>query len=202
MMPFCICGEVYNNEIRDLLTFDPAGMKHDVYTSEDGSMEVTSVSTKLIHSVEDLIHFVHHGLTHRHEDSTLVHDHSSRSHLVVTLTVTGIPTPTKMGTNRSGEEIVKTKLQLVDLAGSECVETLQCLGFGSRARQVQRGPVKRRPSYWRPTSGGGSRSPVVTSTRRSHSLTSIHREHSLEVTTPNRLLYSEGNRFGYRGAPP
>lgn len=38
--------EVYNNEIRDLLTFDPAGMKHDVYTSEDGSMEVTSVSTK------------------------------------------------------------------------------------------------------------------------------------------------------------
>ncbi|XP_071818746.1 kinesin-like protein KIF25 [Apostichopus japonicus] len=267
--------EVYNNEICDLLTVDPAGMKHDVYTSDDGSMEVTSVSTKLIHSVEDLIHFVHHGLTHRHEDSTLVHDHSSRSHLVVTLTVTGIPTPTKMGTNRSGEEIVKTKLQLVDLAGSECVgvsgvkgtalreasfinrslsaladvlsalaeqrphipyrnsrlthllqdsiggdakllviccvsptrrflsETLQCLGFGSRARQVQRGPVKRRPAIGgTPVGGGGSRSPVVTRTRRSHSLTSIHREQSLEVTTPNRLLYSEGNRFGYRGAPP
>lgn len=40
--------EVYNNEIRDLLTFDQSGVKHDVYTSQDGSMEITSVSTKSV----------------------------------------------------------------------------------------------------------------------------------------------------------
>ncbi|PIK47983.1 Kinesin-like KIF25 [Apostichopus japonicus] len=178
-----------------------------------------------------------------------------------------------MGTNRSGEEIVKTKLQLVDLAGSECVgvsgvkgtalreasfinRSLSALAdvLGALAEQRPHIPYRnsrlthllqdsiggmpsyssyvasllhvvslrdssmprlwiqgkagttwaseKKASYWRPTSGGGSRSPVVTRTRRSHSLTSIHREHSLEVTTPNRLLYSEGNRFGYRGAPP
>ncbi|KAJ8027509.1 Kinesin-like protein KIF25 [Holothuria leucospilota] len=237
--------EVYNNEIRDLLTADPGGMRHDVFTAEDGAMEITALSTRLIHSVDDLIHFVHHGMTHRHEDATLIHAHSSRSHLVVTLTVTGVPTPTRTGIN-TGDEIVKTKLQLVDLAGSECVgvsgvkgtalreasfinrslsaladvlgalaenrthvpyrnsrlthllqdsiggdakllviccvsptrrflsETLQCLGFGSRARQIQRGPVKRRPVIGghSDATGGEPLSPVVR-TKRSHSLSSL-----------------------------
>ncbi|CAH1799654.1 unnamed protein product [Owenia fusiformis] len=264
--------EIYNNDIRDLLSGDP-NAKHDVVTASDGSLYVPTVSCKPVETVYDVMCSVQHGLQMRSESPTLVHEHSSRSHLIVTLTLTtqanylnpvgssgaespapssarspidptfAVPsTPTKdkqrrqlppqppppsfsirsrspspirsMTPTLSGA--IKTKLQLVDLAGSECVgmsgatgdrlretsninkslsaladvlgalaehrshvpyrnsrvthllqdsiggdakllvvacvspakryltESLQCLGFSQRARQVQRGPIKRK----------------------------------------------------------
>ncbi|XP_076445577.1 kinesin-like protein KIF25 [Babylonia areolata] len=252
--------EIYNNDIRDLLSKDP-NAKHDVVTGADGSLNFPTVICKAVDTVYDVMCLVQHGLRTRRESATMVHEHSSRSHLVVTLTVIsqapsffslprapstealnvdglkkgrGAATLTHSQT-WSGEQMqsmlqqsatppattpttptVRTKLQLVDLAGSECVgmsgvrgvalreasyinkslsaladvlgalaehrghvpyrnsrlthflqdsiggdakllvllcvspaqryitESLQCLGFGQRARQVQRGPTKRR----------------------------------------------------------
>ncbi|GAB1600871.1 kinesin-like protein KIF25 [Argonauta hians] len=242
--------EIYNNDIRDLLSKDFT-CKHDLVTCPDGSLSLPTVTFRPVASVKSVMSCVIHGLRTRQESATLIHEHSSRSHLVVTLIITtnditrawrseysaldtaidgphhtvlssqtiqskekGRTTPPNVSAFHPG--VVKTKLQLVDLAGSECVglsgvkgaalretssinkslsaladvlgalaerrthvpyrnsrlthflqdsiggdaklllllcvsptkhyitESLQCLGFGQRARHVQRGPAKRR----------------------------------------------------------
>ncbi|KAL4233882.1 negative regulation of mitotic centrosome separation [Mactra antiquata] len=265
--------EIYNNDIRDLLSGDP-NAKHDVITGADGALHIPTLTSKKVVKIQDVMQYVQFGLRTRRESATLVHEHSSRSHLIVTLTVNSEapsfftkpqapPSPDPAGDwlhrlslsprkswsllspsggrDRRGRSlslmttpsftpaqvevqqapstpaVIKTKLQLVDLAGSECVgmsgvtgaalreashinkslsaladvlgalaeqsrshvpyrnsrlthflqdsiggdakllvllcvapaqryitETTQCLGFGQRARQVQRGPTKRR----------------------------------------------------------
>lgn len=239
--------EIYNNDIRDLLSKD-CTLKHDLVTNPDGSLSLPTVRFKRVATVESVMSCVVHGLHTRRESATLVHEHSSRSHLVVTLMITtkdpsawnsvshrhsASDVNNIIGSQLNAREksaspttlssplplcpgILKTKLQLVDLAGSECVglsgvkgaafretahinkslsaladvlgalaehrshvpyrnsrlthflqdsiggdaklllllcvspakhyvtESLQCLGFGQRARQVQRGPTKRR----------------------------------------------------------
>ncbi|KXJ23777.1 kinesin-like protein KIF25 [Exaiptasia diaphana] len=288
--------EIYNNEVRDLLAPNKTE-KLNIITSSDGDTDIPSLVTKPVKNFGEVMNLVYYGMTRRHEDATMVHAHSSRSHLIVQLQVysmnqqatasrVGTPSseaaPSPPGTptrsrrnlpqptnNRSGRSqspapktftrrgrskspapgsaaarsrspspsrsstgtpppictTVKTKLQLVDLAGSECVglsgvtgaalretsfinkslsaladvlgalaehrshipyrntrlthmlqdtiggnakllvmlcvspaqkyitETLQCIGFGSRARQVARGPAKkRRPTSFVPNS--------------------------------------------------
>ncbi|XP_033368539.1 kinesin-like protein KIF25 isoform X2 [Parus major] len=212
---------------------------------------------RTVENASEFLHLVNKGLQLRVTHPTLVHAHSSRSHLVVTLTITTVvfgdnfgtlwedeqtsqrlnkeascTFPQKMRDNKSTSSSgasspvqleatekmkqVKTRLQLVDLAGSECVgmsgvtgaalretsfinrslsaladvlgaiaeqrahvpyrnsklthllqdsvggdaklllilcispgqkyltESMQSLGFGTRARQVQRGQVKKK----------------------------------------------------------
>ncbi|XP_033740152.1 kinesin-like protein KIF25 [Pecten maximus] len=242
--------EIYNNDIRDLLSSD-ANTKHDISTGVDNSINLPTITFKEVDNVYDVMCLVQRGLKARRESSTLVHDHSSRSHLVVTLTVNSqapsffskpstqdgamqqttsrdargrslsvpmsmISGPGPEPPSSDSQAVIRTKLQLVDLAGSECVgmsgvtgaalreashinkslsaladvlgalsehrghvpyrnsrlthllqdsiggdakllvllcvspsqryitESLQCLGFGTRARQVARGPTKRR----------------------------------------------------------
>ncbi|NXG44229.1 KIF25 protein, partial [Psilopogon haemacephalus] len=254
--------EVYNNEIFDLLAKDSCGkvfgVKRDVVTTKEGKRDVPLLMYETVENASEFLHLVKKGLQLRVRHPTLVHAHSSRSHLVVTLTITTVVSgdnlagiswedeqtsqrlkkeiswtfPQKMRENTSTsssrasspahleatEKIkqVKTRLQLVDLAGSECVgmsgvtgaalretsfinrslsaladvlgaiaeqrphvpyrnsklthllqdsiggdakllvmlcispgqkyltESMQSLGFGTRARQVQRGQVKKR----------------------------------------------------------
>ncbi|XP_018413198.1 PREDICTED: kinesin-like protein KIF25 [Nanorana parkeri] len=114
--------EVYNNEIYDLLAYDGHAnlcLKRDIVTGKDGKSDVASLTYKHATYIEDVLDLVKKGLQLRVKHSTLIHANSSRSHLVVTLTVTTSAAfdPFDSGKHKS----VKTKLQLVDLAGSECV---------------------------------------------------------------------------------
>ncbi|XP_069463512.1 kinesin-like protein KIF25 isoform X2 [Ambystoma mexicanum] len=189
--------EVYNNDIFDLLAKDASetiGIKRDVITTRDGKSDVPSLTYETVQNAGDVLHLVKKGVQLRARHPTLVHAHSSRSHLIVTVTITthverrrilwdieqNVQTQNKkfadkvamhstsgapcLSASAEMKKQVKTKLQLVDLAGSECVggdakllvmlcvspcqkylsESLQSLGFGSRARQVQRGPAKKR----------------------------------------------------------
>lgn len=253
--------EVYNNDIYDLLSDNPKETKHVVQTTEEGSLDIMSTVQIQVHNSSDIEKLMEHGLHHRAMIATKVHEHSSRSHLVVTITVTNhkipLSSPRRQTSTPTGQDIrsnsrvrrqlpqprpplfgtesprqpntpgkdsnliltsdsFKTKLQLVDLAGSECVgmsgvtgnalretshinrslsalsdvlaalserrshvpyrnsrltrllqdsiggdaklllllcvspaqryltESLQCLNFGYRARQVQRGPPRKR----------------------------------------------------------
>ncbi|XP_010281249.1 PREDICTED: kinesin-like protein KIF25, partial [Phaethon lepturus] len=252
--------EVYNNEIFDLLSKDSYGkafgVKRDVVTTREGKSNVPLLTHETVENACEFLHLVNKGIQLRVRHPTLVHAHSSRSHLVVTLTITAIVSgdnsgaswedeqtrgllkevsctfPQKMRDNKSTSSSgasspaqleateklkqVKTRLQLVDLAGSECVgmsgvtgaalretsfinrslsaladvlgaiaeqrshvpyrnsklthllqdsvggdakllvmlcispdqkyltESMQSLGFGTRARQVQRGQVKKK----------------------------------------------------------
>ncbi|NWR92522.1 KIF25 protein, partial [Furnarius figulus] len=253
--------EVYNNEIFDLLAKDSYGkvfgVKRDVVTNREGKSDVPLLTQMTVQNASEFLHLVNKGLQLRVKHPTLVHAHSSRSHLVVTLTITtvvfgdnfGTPWEDEQSSQRLNKEVfctfpqktrdnkstcssgtsspvqleatekikqVKTRLQLVDLAGSECVgmsgatgaalretsfinrslsaladvlgaiaeqrshvpyrnsklthllqdsvggdakllvmlcispgqkyltESMQSLGFGTRARQVQRGQVKKK----------------------------------------------------------
>ncbi|XP_077342714.1 kinesin-like protein KIF25 isoform X1 [Lithobates pipiens] len=118
--------EVYNNDLYDLLAYDShAGLclKRDIVIGKDGKSYVPSLTYKHAAYIEDVLDLVKKGLQLRVKHSTLIHANSSRSHLVVTLTVT---TSAKSGEavdtfNSQKHKPIKTKLQLVDLAGSECV---------------------------------------------------------------------------------
>ncbi|NWR69873.1 KIF25 protein, partial [Centropus unirufus] len=252
--------EVYNNEIFDLLAKDSYGkvfgVKRDVVTTREGKSDVPLLTHETVENASEFLNLVNKGLQLRVRHPTLVHAHSSRSHLVVTLTITTVISgdnfgtsweeellgqknkdvsctfPQKMRESRSSSSSrassptqleateklkqIKTRLQLVDLAGSECVgmsgvtgaalretsyinrslsaladvlgaiaeqrphvpyrnsklthllqdslggdakllvmlcispdqkyltESMQTLGFGTRARQVQRGQVKKK----------------------------------------------------------
>ncbi|XP_064411965.1 kinesin-like protein KIF25 isoform X2 [Latimeria chalumnae] len=161
--------EVYNNEIFDLLAKDScgtaSGIKRDVVTTAAGNSDVPLLKYECVENVIDILHVISQGLRLRSKHPTLVHAHSSRSHLVVTLTITSriassktsaaclqsdqeqsvnasrrqlptvpqssdsrqalrphSPSPTRRLSERTQTvQAVKSKLQLVDLAGSECV---------------------------------------------------------------------------------
>ncbi|XP_065112775.1 kinesin-like protein KIF25 [Paramisgurnus dabryanus] len=263
--------EVYNNEVLDLLARDEdgaaVGVKREVITTSTGTSEVPCLTYEQVRSSAEVMQLINSVLKLRAHSPTLVHRDSSRSHFIVTLTVTSkspdaltlarrlqsarqdvrrlsqkewwsprcrraassstsspasspchspcqspCPSPRPSITQTP----LKTKLQLVDLAGSECVgmsgvsgaalwesscinrslsalsdvlgalaeqrphvpyrnsklthllqdaiggdakllimlcvspaqrfltESLQCLGFGARARQVQREPPRRK----------------------------------------------------------
>ncbi|KFP73182.1 Kinesin-like KIF25, partial [Acanthisitta chloris] len=252
--------EVYNNEIFDLLAKDSYGkvfgVKRDVVTTREGKETFPVDTQRTVENASEFLHLVNKGLQLRVRHPTLVHAHSSRSHLVVTLTITTVVFGDNFGTSWEDEQTsqrlskevsctfpqkmrdnkstssgtsspvqleatermkqVRTRLQLVDLAGSECVgmsgvtgaalretsfinrslsaladvlgaiaeqrshvpyrnsklthllqdsvggdakllvmlcispgqkyltESMQSLGFGTRARQVQRGQVKKK----------------------------------------------------------
>uniref|UniRef100_A0A8P0T5P2 Kinesin-like protein n=1 Tax=Canis lupus familiaris TaxID=9615 RepID=A0A8P0T5P2_CANLF len=251
--------EVYNNNIFDLLAkargMAASGCRREALTTKDARREVPLLTREPVHSAEDFVALAAGSLRLRAELATLVHARSSRSHLIITATLTRGPAaggspadqqaerPPLEGRPASGsrggascgrapagspgaqqpKEQVHAKLQLVDLAGSECAgvsgvtgsalretsfinrslaaladvlgalserrghipyrnsqlthflqdvlggdakllvmlcvspcrkhvaETLRCLGFGARARQVQRGqasggsPAPRKP---------------------------------------------------------
>ncbi|XP_039205899.1 kinesin-like protein KIF25 isoform X6 [Crotalus tigris] len=247
--------EVYNNEVFDLLAKDNSGrlngIKRDIMTNKEGKNDIPLLTNEPVEDVVEFLELVTRGLQLRTKHSTLVHTDSSRSHLVITLTITikgtteddfaapwtGDHSNQKLGKEHfftsacssracspaqlSRESVerrkeMRTKLQLVDLAGSESVgmsgvtgsllretsfinrslsaladvlgalseqnshipyrnskltyllqdaiggdakllvilcvspsqkyitESLQTLGFGSRARKVQRGHAKKR----------------------------------------------------------
>ncbi|XP_073892839.1 kinesin-like protein KIF25 isoform X4 [Macaca fascicularis] len=249
--------EVYNNDIFDLLAKDTvaavSGVKREVMTAKDGRTEVALLASEAVGSASKLMELVRGGLQLRAKHPTLVHADSSRSHLIITVTLTtaacsdstadqacsatlpreqteagragrsrrtsqGASAPQPVPGDPAGHaEQVQARLQLVDLAGSECIgvsgvtgsalretacinrslaaladvlgalsehrshipyrnsrlthllqdclggdakllvmlcispsqrhlaQTLQGLGFGIRARQVQRGPARKRP---------------------------------------------------------
>ncbi|XP_043819613.1 kinesin-like protein KIF25 [Dromiciops gliroides] len=252
--------EIYNNELFDLLAKDSSGtifgVKRDVITTKEGKSNVPLLTYELVESTAEFMKLINKSLQLRVKHPTLVHADSSRSHLVVTVTLTvSVPfdsfadqqssqklykeilctTPQKVMKGEKPsfsprglspapipldpteqQKQIQTKLQLVDLAGSECIgmsgvtgtilretsfinrslaaladvlgalsehrghipyrnsklthllqdsiggdakllvmlcvspcqkylaETLQSLGFGSRARQVQKVQAKRR----------------------------------------------------------
>ncbi|XP_020941404.1 kinesin-like protein KIF25 isoform X2 [Sus scrofa] len=167
--------EVYNNGIFDLLASDgcgvTSGVKRRVLTTHEGQ-EVSGLTHESVHSAEEFMTLVGAGLQLRARQATAVHSDSSRSHLVVTLTLTraasshstadtrsnqplpqglqrldpqqptlgrspSVPrrasfvSPSPQALRRASEQ-VHAKLQLVDLAGSECAGVSGATGLALR----------------------------------------------------------------------
>ncbi|XP_053104011.1 kinesin-like protein KIFC2 isoform X2 [Hemicordylus capensis] len=106
--------EIYNEVIRDLLAKDPQE-KLDVKLNPDGSgqLHVPGLTRVEVHSLREIKKMLVLGKRNRATYSTNMNEHSSRSHALLTVTITG--TELASGTSITG------KLNLVDLAGSERV---------------------------------------------------------------------------------
>uniref|UniRef100_UPI0037E8613E kinesin-like protein KIF25 n=1 Tax=Semicossyphus pulcher TaxID=241346 RepID=UPI0037E8613E len=83
--------EVYNNEVFDLLARDEpgsaAGQRRDVITTSSGSIQVTSLTHQPVCNASEVLQIISSVMKRRAHSPTLIHPDSSRSHLIVTLTI-------------------------------------------------------------------------------------------------------------------
>ncbi|CAH1104663.1 unnamed protein product [Psylliodes chrysocephalus] len=111
--------ELYNEEIRDLLSDDENTLQ--IYTDNKGSVSIQGVNEISTHDGEGICKLFQRGIVKRQIAPTLMNHQSSRSHTVFTITVvTRESTP-------SGDDILKAgKINLVDLAGNENIARSGC----------------------------------------------------------------------------
>uniref|UniRef100_A0A3P8S6W8 Kinesin family member 25 n=1 Tax=Amphiprion percula TaxID=161767 RepID=A0A3P8S6W8_AMPPE len=83
--------EVYNNEVFDLLARDEhgnaVGQRRDVITTSSGTSQVTGLTYEPVCDASEVMQIISSVLKLRAHCPTLVHTDSSRSHLIVTLTI-------------------------------------------------------------------------------------------------------------------
>ncbi|KAM6181780.1 kinesin-like protein KIF25 [Erethizon dorsatum] len=139
--------EIYNNDVFDLLAKDNStvvsGIKHEVVTTQDGWTEVPLLTRRAITSVLEFMELFHQSLQLRARNPTLVHADSSRSHLIIMMTLTAATSLASID-QRPGQSLsrertgagkrnqVWSRLQLVDLAGSECAGVSGVTGLALR----------------------------------------------------------------------
>ncbi|XP_048210529.1 kinesin-like protein KIF25 [Perognathus longimembris pacificus] len=90
--------EIYNNDVYDLLAKGRggaavAGARREVVTTPEGQAEVPGLTCRAVTSAVEFVGLLHGGLRLRVTHPTLVHADSSRSHLVVTVTLTTAAPP-------------------------------------------------------------------------------------------------------------
>ncbi|GAB5572057.1 kinesin-like protein KIF25 isoform X1 [Prionailurus iriomotensis] len=87
--------EVYNNDIFDLLAKDgrtaASGPKREVLTAQEAKQEVGLLTREPVHSAAEFMALAAGSLQLRAELATSVHANSSRSHLIITATLTTAP---------------------------------------------------------------------------------------------------------------
>ncbi|XP_018548330.1 kinesin-like protein KIFC3 isoform X3 [Lates calcarifer] len=120
--------EIYNETLRDLLGENPTD-KLDIKMNPDGSgqLYVPGLTEFTVQSPEDINRVFELGHMNRATACTNLNEHSSRSHALLIITVSGFNTAT--GNRTQG------KLNLVDLAGSERIG--KSGAEGSRLREAQ-----------------------------------------------------------------
>ena len=104
--------EIYNEEIRDLLSATPQ-QSLELRESVDSGVYVRDLTSVLVKSVEEIDNVLQKGKKNRSVGATLMNAGSSRSHSVFSIVVECC------SNDGQGEHIRVGKLNLVDLAGSE-----------------------------------------------------------------------------------
>jgi kinesin family protein C2/C3 len=102
--------EVYNEEIHDLLAERHSDEKLEVKMGEYGNY-VPGLTHISVNSIEGVLNLMALADRNRSQSTTNMNEHSSRSHMMLTVTVISEFLPNKT--------IQRGKLNLVDLAGSE-----------------------------------------------------------------------------------
>ncbi|XP_006814107.1 kinesin-like protein KIFC3 [Saccoglossus kowalevskii] len=118
--------EIYNEMLRDLLSDDPT-FKLDIKMNQEGGLYVPGLISLPVNSVDDVNRLLDTAKVNRATASTNMNEHSSRSHALLCVTVTG--------TNKTTGNRTIGKLNLVDLAGSERVS--KSGADGARLKEAQ-----------------------------------------------------------------
>ncbi|KAG5898201.1 hypothetical protein JTB14_005581 [Gonioctena quinquepunctata] len=111
--------ELYNEEIRDLLSEDENTLQ--MYSDNKGTVSMQGLTEVSVRDSEGICKLLQRGIVKRQIAPTLMNHQSSRSHTVFTISInTRESTPT-------GDDILKAgKINLVDLAGSENIARSGC----------------------------------------------------------------------------
>lgn len=117
--------EIYNEMIRDLLGDDPSA-KLEIKQGREG-LFVPGLTEIQVNDVDELNEVFAIGKTNRATAITDMNEHSSRSHALLCVTVTGV--------NKTTGHRTTGKLNLVDLAGSERVS--KSGSEGARMKEAQ-----------------------------------------------------------------
>ena len=117
--------EVYNEDIRDLLV-EGGGDKLEVRQSPDGNY-VPGLTIVRVNSLNDVIQLLAIADKYRVSVATNMNEHSSRSHMMLTVYL--------HSESRLTNTITKGKLNLVDLAGSERINKSGATGQALKEAQ-------------------------------------------------------------------
>ncbi|CAO2186393.1 unnamed protein product [Urochloa humidicola] len=119
--------EIYNEQVRDLLSEDASSTKLDIRTSSNnGMLNLPDAKICQVQSPSDVINLMRLGEKHRASSSTAMNHRSSRSHSILTVLVNG---------KDIGGNVSRSSLHLVDLAGSERVDRSEATG--ERLKEAQ-----------------------------------------------------------------
>ncbi|KAJ3361965.1 kinesin motor protein cin8 [Allomyces javanicus] len=125
------CLEIYNEVLRDLLAADGATCDLTLYEDKrTANVIVQGITDHIVTSPVDALAHLQRASERRSIAATLMNQHSSRSHCVVTVTVRTVAADTHL--TRVG------KLHLVDLAGSE---SLGRTGTGAATQTREAGAI-------------------------------------------------------------
>ncbi|XP_055956910.1 kinesin-like protein KIF16B [Patella vulgata] len=123
--------EIYNERVRDLLKSGFANEKYTLKVREhpkEGPY-VQDLSSHRVKNLTETLGFLERGNDNRTTAATHMHEHSSRSHAIVTLVFTQA-----LFEDDLPREIV-SKIHLVDLAGSERADTTSTLNYKGRLKE-------------------------------------------------------------------
>lgn len=105
--------EIYNEEIRDLLSKDPKNAL-DIKENADSGVYVKGLTAQVVKDAAEIDHVMQTGKKNRSVGATLMNQTSSRSHSIFTIVVECL---SEGGDGK--DHVCVGKLNLVDLAGSE-----------------------------------------------------------------------------------
>ena len=114
----CSYMEIYNEEIRDLLSRDPDGNRSHIklVNGHNGLTQVLNLEERVVRSSEEVNDVVAAGLKRRQVGRTAMNHVSSRSHAVLRIKVASAPL---IEGDPSARPATVSTLYVVDLAGSE-----------------------------------------------------------------------------------
>ncbi|XP_044356310.1 kinesin-like protein KIN-14A isoform X2 [Triticum aestivum] len=118
--------EIYNEQVRDLLSEDTSSTKLDIRSSSNGLFNLPDAKMCPVQSPSDVMTLMLLGEKHRASGPTAMNNRSSRSHSILTVHVNG--------KDISGN-VSCSCLHLVDLAGSERVDRSEATG--DRLKEAQ-----------------------------------------------------------------
>jgi len=120
--------EIYNNEPRDLLDKKPSkDKKYSVKSGKDGSVFIDGLVEREVTNMEEVLDAMAVADTNRTSAKTHMNEHSSRSHMLLSVFVRGFNKPANIE--------YRGRLYLVDLAGSERVGKSGATGATLREAQ-------------------------------------------------------------------
>ncbi|KAL3149974.1 hypothetical protein ABBQ38_013330 [Trebouxia sp. C0009 RCD-2024] len=120
--------EIYNEEYKDLLSKSlPAGKKHQVSHDDKGVTSVSFLEGVDVRRPGRVADLLARAMRQRAVGATATNEHSSRSHMVFSLNITG--------SNAASGQQVHGVLNLIDLAGSERLS--KSLAQGDRLKETQ-----------------------------------------------------------------